>query len=263
MKRIEKARAAFESKDVESTKKAHSAKSIKSAEEHHKATGSYVGDFVYGAIDGSVTTFAVVSGVAGASLSVNIVVILGLANLVADGFSMAVGNYLSSKSDKEFIEKERKREEWEIENYPKGEVEEIRAIFRKKGFKGKDLEKAVKTITSNKKVWVDTMMADELNLVEDVASPIKKGAVTYISFILVGIIPLIPYLLSFFSETIKASVYPLSIIMTFIAFFFIGSAKVWVTKKNWLISGLETLLVGGVAAIIAYGIGFLLRGLAQ
>jgi len=130
--RIEKARKAFESKDIASTKKAHSAKAIKAAAEHHQSSGTYVGDFVYGAIDGSVTTFAVVSGVAGAGLSVNIVVILGLANLVADGFSMAVGNYLSSKSNKEYIEKERKREEWEIEHYPKGEIEEIRSIFRKK-----------------------------------------------------------------------------------------------------------------------------------
>jgi len=88
--------------------------------------------------------------VAGAALSVNIVIILGLANLLADGFSMAVGNYLSSKSNAEYIEKERKREEWEIEHYPEGEVEEIRQIFIKKGFKGKNLEDAVKTITSNK-----------------------------------------------------------------------------------------------------------------
>ena len=260
MARIDKARSAYKEKDIEATKKAHTDKAI--AAEHHKASGTYVGDFVYGAIDGSITTFAVVSGVAGASLSTNIVIILGLANLVADGFSMAVGNYLSSKSNNEFIQKERTREEWEIEHYPKGEIEEIRQIFKKKGFKGNDLENAVKTITSNKKVWVDTMMADELNLMEEKTSPIKKGAVTFVSFAIIGFVPLIPYFLSFFSETIKASVFPLSVIMTFITFFFIGSGKVFITGKNWLKSGLETLLVGGAAAIIAYGIGFILRGLA-
>ena len=259
--RIKRARAAYDAKDIEATKKAHTKKAINAAE-HHKYTGSYVGDFVYGAIDGSVTTFAVVSGVAGAALSVNIVIILGLANLLADGFSMAVGNYLSSKSDIEYIQKEKKREEWEIEHYPKGEVEEIRQIYKKKGFKGKDLEGAVKVITSNKEVWVDTMMKNELNLIEHNTSPVKKGAVTFISFLLVGSIPLIPYFLSFSSEAIKSIVYPFSVIMTFIAFFFIGSAKVYVTKKNWLLSGLETLLVGGVAAIIAYAIGYFLRGLA-
>ena len=260
--RVQKARAAYESKDIEATKKAHTAEAIKGAAEHHEATGSYVGDFVYGAIDGSVTAFAVVSGVAGAALSVNVVIILGLANLFADGFSMAVGNYLSSRSNKEFIEKERKREEWEIEHYPKGEVEEIRQIYKEKGFRGKDLEKAVKVITSNKDVWVDTMMKSELRLIEDQISPVKKGAVTFISFLLVGSIPLMPYFLSFSSDAIKSIVYPFSIVMTFIAFFFIGSAKVLVTKKNWLLSGLETLLVGGAAAIIAYAVGYFLRGLA-
>ncbi|MAE42676.1 hypothetical protein CMO93_02805 [Candidatus Woesearchaeota archaeon] len=261
-KRLEKARSAYEKKDIEATKKAHAVEAIKYAPEKHKGAGTYLGDFVYGAIDGSITTFAVVSGVAGAALSANIVIILGLANLVADGFSMALGNYLSSKSDKEFIQRERKREEWEVDHYPKGEIEEIRAIFRKKGFKGKDLEKAVKTVTSDKKVWVDTMMIDELNLIEDDTSPFKKGLVTFISFGLIGAIPLIPYFLSFFSETIKEIVFPLSVIMTFIAFFFIGSAKIYITDKNWFKSGLETLLVGGAAAVIAYSIGYLLRGLA-
>ena len=141
-------------------------------------------------------------------------------------------------------------------------MEEIRAIYRKKGFRGKNLENAVKTIISNKEVWVDTMMKNELNLIEEKTSPIKKGAVTFVSFAIIGFIPLVPYFLSFFSETIKASVFQLSVIMTFIAFFFIGSAKVYVTGKNWLKSGLETLFMGGAAAIIAYGIGFLLRGLA-
>ncbi len=259
--RVEKARAAYESKDIEATKKAHTKKVIKGSE-HHGAGGSYVGDFVYGAIDGSVTTFAVVSGVAGAALSANIVIILGLANLLADGFSMAVGNYLSSKSDMEYVQRERKREGWEIEHYPKGEVEEIRQIYKLKGFRGKDLERAVKIITSNKEVWVDTMMKNELNLIEQNTSPVKKGTVTFISFLLIGSIPLIPYFLSFSSEAIKSIVYPFSIVMTFIAFFFIGSAKVFVTKKNWFLSGMETLLVGGVAAVIAYTIGYFLRGLA-
>ena len=260
--RLEKSRAAYESKDLEATKKAHEIKAIKKASELHKKSGSYVGDVVFGAIDGSITTFAVVSGVAGAALSTNIVIILGIANLLADGFSMAVGNYLSSKSNIEFAQKERKREEWEVEHYPKGEIEEVREIFRAKGFEGKKLEDAVKTITSNKKLWVDTMMAEELNIIEENISPKKRGLVTFVSFALVGSIPLMPYLVSFFSEAVRGIVFQLSIILTFIAFFLVGSAKIYVTGKNWLKSGMETLLVGGAAAIIAYIIGYLLRGLA-
>ena len=260
--RLEKARAAYEAKNLEEVKRAHTPEDIKRSPELHKRSGSYIGDVVFGAIDGSITTFAVVSGVAGAALSENIVIILGLANLFADGFSMAVGNYLSSKSDIEFAQKERKREEWEVENYPEGEIQEIRAIFRAKGFEGKALEDAVKTITSNKKLWVDTMMAEELNIIEENISPKKRGLVTFVSFALVGSIPLMPYLLSFFSEIVRGMVFQLSIILTFIAFFLVGSAKIYVTGKNWFKSGMETLLVGGAAAIIAYAIGYLLRGLA-
>tara|TARA_B100000315_G_scaffold249177_1_gene280004 strand:+ start:1163 stop:1960 length:798 start_codon:yes stop_codon:yes gene_type:complete len=259
--RLKKARAAYKTKNIEEVKKAHQTNNIR-ALELHKHEGTYVGDFVFGAIDGSITTFAVVSGVAGAALSANIVIILGLANLLADGFSMAVGNYLSSKSDMEFAQRERKRETWEVEHYPKGEIEEIRSIFRRKGFQGKQLENAVKTITSNKKVWVDTMMIEELNIIEEKTSPVKRGLVTFIAFGLVGVVPLIPYLISFFSEAVKQIVFPLSVILTFIAFFLVGSAKIYVTGKNWLKSGLETLLIGSAAAIIAYGIGFFLRGLA-
>jgi VIT1/CCC1 family predicted Fe2+/Mn2+ transporter len=259
--RLKKARAAYKAKNIEKVKQAHKTKSIRTLE-LHKHEGSYVGDFVYGAIDGSITTFAVVSGVAGAALSANIVIILGLANLLADGFSMAVGNYLSSKSNIEFAQRERKREAWEIEHYPKGEIEEVRAIFRRKGFKGKQLERAVKTITSNKKVWVDTMMIDELNIIEEKTSPIKKGFVTFVSFALVGSIPLMPYFISFFSEAVKAIAFQLSIVLTFIAFFFVGSAKIYVTGKNWFKSGMQTLLIGSAAAIIAYAIGYLLRSLA-
>jgi len=260
-KRLEKARSAYEKKDLNAAKKAHAVEAIKYAPEKHKGAGTYLGDFVFGAIDGSITTFAVVSGVAGAALSVNIVIILGLANLMADGFSMALGNYLSAKSDKEFIQRERQRESWEVDNYPKGERAEIKEIFRKKGFKGKDLEKVVKVVTSDKKVWVDTMMIDELNLIEDDTSPTKRGLVTFVSFALVGAIPLLPYFISFFSQTVKEIVFPLSITLTFIAFFLIGSAKIYITGKNWFKSGLETLFLGAAAAIIAYGIGYLLRGL--
>src|SRR3989338_8992798 len=139
--RIQKARKAFEQKDISSAKEAHTAKSIHDSmhRESHVTSGQYLGEFVYGAVDGTVTTFAVVAGAAGGSLSPGIVLILGFANLIADGFSMAAGNFMSERTQSDFVDKERKREEWEIETVPEGEREEIREIFRKKVFKGKDL----------------------------------------------------------------------------------------------------------------------------
>lgn len=259
--RIKKAQRAFETKDIEVAKEAHAKELIHKQidEEGGSSKDQYLGEFVYGAIDGTITTFAVVSGATGASLSSGIVIILGFANLIGDGFSMAVGNFLSEKAQRDFIEKERKREEWEIENVPEGEREEIREIFGKKGFKGKDLEKAVEIITSNKKVWVDTMMADELGLLESTKNPWKTAAVTYLGFIAIGIIPLLAYVLSYFADFFRQNTFLIAVIMTGVALFIIGVVKRYVTKKSLWISAVETVFIGGAAALMAYYVGFFLR----
>lgn len=222
----------------------------------------YLPDFVYGGIDGSVTTFAVVAGVTGASLSPAIVLILGFANLFADGFSMAVGNYLSTKSKKEYADKVRKSEEHSIIHIPEEETEEIREIFADKGFSGRQLEDAVDIITSNQDVWVDTMMKDEFGIFEDQTSPLKTAFVTFISFNIIGFIPLLAYVLSYFSDAFREHTFTLSIILTSIAFFIVGSIKGRIIGERWFYSALETLLIGGVAAAIAYIVGYLLSGLA-
>jgi len=222
----------------------------------------YLPDFVYGGIDGSVTTFAVVAGVTGASLSPTIVLILGFANLFADGFSMAVGNYLSTKSRKEYSDKIRKSEEHSIIHIPEEETEEIREIFSEKGFSGRQLDDAVEIITSNQDVWIDTMMKDEFGIFEDHTSPIKSALVTFLSFNVIGFIPLLAYVLSYFSNSFRGNTFTLSVILTSVAFFIVGSVKGRIVGMRWFFSGFETLLIGGAAAIIAYIVGYLLRGLA-
>lgn len=226
------------------------------------STSKYLPDFVYGGIDGSVTTFAIVAGVTGASLSPSIVLILGFANLFADGFSMAVSNYLSTKSKKEYADKIRKSEEDSIANIPEEETQEIREIFSEKGFTGRQLDDAVEIITSNQDVWVDTMMKDEFGIVEDQTSAFKSALVTFISFNLIGFIPLLAYVLSYFSDSFRINTFLISIILTSIAFFLVGSIKGRIVGRRWVMSGIETLLIGGAAAIIAYYVGYLLRGLA-
>lgn len=209
--------------------------------------GTYIRDVVYGANDGIVTTFAVVAGVAGASLSANTVLILGFANLFADGLSMAIGNYLGTKSELEYVKKERKTEEWEVENVPDLEKKEITEIYKRKGFKGQALKQAVDTITANKKIWVDTMMTEELGLIPEAPSqPIKNAIATFLAFIFAGICPLLPYLFSWGQS------FQLSIYFTALALFIVGSLRSLITKKHWLTSGLEMLLVGALAAIAAY-----------
>lgn len=257
--RLGKARKAYNKKNLEEMKKAHTKKAI-SKEEHQIEQGRYLKDYVYGALDGIVTTFAVVSGVTGASLSVTIILILGFANLLADGISMSVGNYLGSKSEIDYYKKERSRESWEIDNYPKGEKEEVRQIYMKKGFKGKDLEMIVKTITADKKLWIDEMMKDELKMMREEKSPAKAGLATFIAFVAAGFIPLLSYVIALSFPFIIPFSFEIAVLLTAITIFAVGSIRCLFIEKSWYRAGLEMLVVGGLAAIAAYYIGFLISG---
>jgi VIT1/CCC1 family predicted Fe2+/Mn2+ transporter len=221
-------------------------------------------DFIYGSIDGAVTTFAIVAGVVGASLSPGIILILGFANLLADGFAMAAANYQASKARNEYIEMKRKQEEWEIDNLEEQEKEEIRDIYTKKGFKDELLEEVVRIITSRRKVWVDTMMKEELGLIEDDKRPLDSSISTIFGFNLVGIIPLIPFMIFMAIGIDPASdAFAYSIIFVVSAFFIVGIIKGKIVKKSKIKSGLYTLIIGGIAALVAYLVGYGLNFLVQ
>lgn len=222
----------------------------------------YLSEFVYGGMDGSITTFAVVAGAAGANLSSSIIIILGIANLIADGFAMSVGSFLSAKSQKQQYEKLMQREYWEIENQRKSEIEEIREIFTSKGFEGKLLEQIVDKITQNEDVWVDIMMKHELEMVPETRSSVSIGTATFTSFVLVGSIPLSIYVIDFI-HPISYNLFLLSSIFTSIAFVVIGILKSHVTKTHRLRSITETLTLGGIAAMLAYFVGNLLQNIIQ
>lgn len=221
----------------------------------------FIGEFVYGGIDGSVTTFAVVAGSAGAGLDSSVIIILGFGNLIADGFAMSVGSYLSNKSEKENYNKHKKVEYWEVDNLPEKEREEIREIYEAKGFEGELLEQVVDVITSDRDRWVDVMMKEELNMIESHKSPITMGVVTFLSFVLVGVIPLLVYLFDFSSTSVNESqeLFKYSILMTSFAFIGIGWLKSYVANTGRLKSVLETLLLGATAAVLAYVLGSVLE----
>ncbi len=220
----------------------------------------YLGEFVYGGLDGAVTTFAVVAGAAGANLPIEVILILGFANLLADGFSMSVGAYLSTKSERDNYAKHRRIEEQEVEEIPEIEREEVRDIYRAKGFEGELLEQVVAVITADKDRWVDTMMKEELEMIPEQKSPFKIGAMTFISFVVVGLIPLISYLFRP-SETNgeMESMFLISCLMTSIAFVVIGWLKAFVTQTSRWRAILETLLLGASAAALAYLVGGILE----
>jgi vacuolar iron transporter family protein len=227
------------------------------------APQSYLKDMVYGGIDGTITTFAVVSGVVGAELAVGIVVILGLANLFADGFSMAVSNFLGTKAEQQFLHMMRKEEENEIQLIPEGEREEIRQIYAAKGFERELLEQVVDVITSNEQIWVDTMLLEEHGLLLVGPEPKRAAWWTFVAFMVAGIVPVAPFIVNLLVDGGISAPFLWSSIATAATFFAIGVFKARVVGGSTVKAGIETVVVGGMAAVLAYGVGWLLRGVAD
>ena len=215
-------------------------------------THNYLRDWIYGGIDGSVTTLAVVTGVAGAQLSHWVILVLGFANLFADGFSMAASNYLGTKAEHDDWHRLEHIEHRHIEVEPEGEREEVRQIFERKGFEGADLQRIVELVTSNRERWVRTMLADEYGLPHAVRSPWIAALSTFTAFLICGLVPLLPYLTSAGNSLF------FSLVLTGGVFFGIGSIKSRWSTSSWWYSGLTTLLVGGMAASLAYAVGIIL-----
>ena len=222
---------------------------------------SYLRDLVLGAIDGCVTTFAVVSGVAGAGLPTSVVLVLGMANLLADGFSMAVSNFQGIRAEQQMRERARRTEEHHLDQVPEGEREEVRQIFARKGLAGDDLEQLVRILTSDRRLWVDTMLEQEHGLSLAGPSAWRAGAATFGAFVVVGLVPLLIILYELMAGP-AAHPYFWSTLLTGAAFFAVGAAKGHFVERSWYQSGLETLGVGGLAAMLAYVVGYLLRQVA-
>jgi VIT1/CCC1 family predicted Fe2+/Mn2+ transporter len=220
---------------------------------------SHLRDFIYGGIDGTVTTFAVVAGVTGANLSPNVVIILGFANLIADGFSMAVSNLLATRAEIQEKVMAREEEEQEIRQLPEGEREEIRQIFARKGFTGENLDRAVEIITADPDVWVDTMLVEEHGFSPAPKDPFRAALATFTAFIVVGFIPLLAYVVELVRASALDSPFLWSSLMTGVSFFIVGALKSRFVTQRWWMAGSETLAVGGVAATLAYIVGALLK----
>lgn len=222
---------------------------------------TYIGDFVLGAVDGAVTTFAIVAGAAGAGLSSGVAIVLGVANVLADGFSMAVGNYLKARSERQIVDRFRRMEEMHIDEMPDAEREEIRQIFAGKGFDGSILDEIVNVITKDHKQWVDTMLTDEWGLQLDPPAPLPAAMATMVAFVAAGMVPILPLL--FAMRESASELFTVCAVLTGITFFAIGYVRGRTSgeKRSWL-SGLETLAIGGAAALLAYLVGVLLRGFA-
>ncbi|MFQ5406396.1 MAG: VIT1/CCC1 transporter family protein [Candidatus Micrarchaeia archaeon] len=223
--------------------------------EGHIRGGGLVKDLVLGINDGLVSVVSLVSGVSGAAVGNQTVVLAGVAGAVAGALSMAFGTYIAHKSQIEFYKEEFKREKKEIRELPDVEKEEIRIIYKAKGFKGKQLENAVKTITSDKDVWLRVMMLEELGLAEEKFIDYKFASIAIgTAFIVASAIPIIPYVILPAQSATYASVG-----ITSLALFAVGAFKTKFTHKTWWKSGMEMVLIGAAAATITYLIGALFQ----
>jgi VIT1/CCC1 family predicted Fe2+/Mn2+ transporter len=237
--------------------KAHEPESIRRRIRERRGQG-YTQDAVLGAIDGCVTTFAIVAGTIGGDFSPVVTVVLGMANLLADGFSMAASEYQATKAEGEEVDAARTEELRHIDMIPEAEREEIRQIYEEKGFRNDTLDKAVEATVSNRDTWVDTMLTDELGLQPLKRSSHRAGLVTFCAFVGAGFVPLLPFL---FPRLVAEGHFLVSSVFTGVMFFAIGLAKGVVLNRPRIASALETLFTGIVAALLAYGAGALLKSL--
>jgi VIT1/CCC1 family predicted Fe2+/Mn2+ transporter len=219
--------------------------------ENHRS--DRLSDVILGGQDGLVNVLGVILGVAAASQDTRIVLAGGLAATFAESISMAAVAYTSKLAERDFYASELEREKLEVKDVPKLEVEEVREIYRQKGFKGQLLEDVVKVITADEKVWLDTMMRDELQLtpVED-GRPLTASFVVGMSAMVGSVIPLWP----FFFLPVQMGIYT-SMVVSAIALFFVGVIKAKMTIGSWGKTGLQMTIIGMVSALAGYGIGLL------
>lgn len=216
----------------------------------------HVGDAILGAIDGIITTFAVVAGATGGQLSGTVVVILGLASLLADGLSMGVSNYLGSKSDRQLAETKEAETLAYIEQQPEEACTRLRERYRHKGLAGELLDALVQKVAADRQQWARELVEEEVGKPQEV-SVIWSGVATSLAFIAAGVVPLLPFL--FAGSSGGRQTFYISVGVAAITFFVVGALKGLVVGQKWWRGGLEALLTGGGAAVIAYLVGYWLR----
>eukprot|EP00010_Vexillifera_abyssalis_P008234 CAMPEP_0201545776 /NCGR_PEP_ID=MMETSP0173_2-20130828/2203_1 /ASSEMBLY_ACC=CAM_ASM_000268 /TAXON_ID=218659 /ORGANISM="Vexillifera sp., Strain DIVA3 564/2" /LENGTH=291 /DNA_ID=CAMNT_0047954271 /DNA_START=51 /DNA_END=926 /DNA_ORIENTATION=+ len=256
---------AFSEGDGDASRVAHDFK-INSADEQHEKHGEWLKPFVYGGLDGIITTFAVVAGVVGGDLATEVIIVLGTANLLADGISMGMGDFLSEMAQNDYVQAEYDREMWETENYLEGEQREMIEIYEKRGMSHEDATTVVSVMSKYKDIFVDTMMVEELGLMPpegDKWEPAKSGAITFGAFLLFGCIPLIFYIVTLVADIDSAAGYDhltfiLASIVTGAMMFLLGVIKTRFTTEPWWRGGGLMLFNGGLAAGASYLISYIL-----
>jgi len=218
------------------------------------SVGSTFHDIILGGQDGLVNVLGVILAMAAATNEVRIVIIAGIAANLAESLSMAAVAYTSTKAYNQYYDAQVAKERKEIKDVPKQERKEIYEIYYKKGFRGRLLGRIVEKITSSKKLWLKTVMTDELNLSSGlVVNPLRSAVIVGVAAIVGSTIPLLP----FFFFSVGMSVW-VSLVLSTVALFITGAMKAKFTMGSWMRNGVEMAVIGMVTALVGYGLGLLL-----
>lgn len=208
-------------------------------------------ELVFGLEDGLVSTLGAVAGIAAGTADGRIVALSGLVLIAVEALSMAAGSYLSNKSHREMLEKRIDDERQEIEDKPEEETEELRVMYRQRGFSEDEIAILVKRITADKELWLEEMTAKELRIgTGDLEEPKSRALIMGVAYVIGGAVPVIPFLLLPVDTALKVAV-----VASVASLFTIGFVKARATGRNRLKGGLEMVVVASAAAMVGYLIG--------
>ncbi|CEM32012.1 unnamed protein product [Vitrella brassicaformis CCMP3155] len=231
------------------------------AEHHSGEPSEFLKSLVFGGLDGIVTTFAIVATSIGAGLSSGSVILLGIANLVADGLSMGLGDYFSARAEIDYARAEERREKWEMEHYPEGEVAEMIDLYEQNGMTRQDATQVITIMSRYKDFFVKVMMVEELGLTppDGLASPVKSGLIMCVAFVLFGSVPLVVYGALLSTPISPTDNFIICCACTALTLFLLGMAKGSFIKQGRVMSGLKMVLNGAIATAAGYSIAILIR----
>jgi len=223
--------------------------------EHHFSGSAIVRDIVIGMSDGLTVPFALAAGLSGIANSTTIVITGGLAEIAAGSIAMGLGGYLAAKSDAEHYASERETERREVETIPAKETEEVEQLLLTYGLEQEESRLVAKALSQRPEAWIDFMMRFELGLEKPDPKRALTSALTIgLAYIAGGLVPLTPYML--ISNAGSALIF--SVIFTLLALFIFGYIKGRFTGTHPLQSALQTTLIGGLAAAVAFGLARLI-----
>ncbi|TDC62623.1 hypothetical protein E1200_25055 [Actinomadura sp. GC306] len=224
-------------------------------EQHHRhrdVTGGWLRPAVFGAMDGLVSNFALIAGVAGGRASPDVILLAGLAGLAAGAFSMAAGEYISVASQSELAEAEIEVERRALARYPVAEREELAGVFEARGVDPETAAEVARQLSEDPEEALEVHTREELGVTPgDLPSPTLAAGSSFLSFAVGALLPVLPYLLG------ASALWPAAVIAA-AGLFGAGALVARITTRPWWYGGLRQLLFGAAAAVITYGVGALI-----